>query len=75
MPDRTVSDSIFRLLWQVVEIYVFVVLVIKDRKVPKWNGGIELSVRAPELLDSGPDHPVWLLQNERDRTGVPSTST
>ena len=47
MPERTVYDSILRVLWQVVEIYVFVVLVIKDRKVPSWNGGNELAVRAP----------------------------
>jgi hypothetical protein len=44
MPERKDSgfESILRLLWHVVEVYVFVVLIVKDHKVPNWNASRQL---------------------------------
>ncbi|CAN5222433.1 hypothetical protein BH09ACT6_BH09ACT6_15840 [soil metagenome] len=77
MPERTVSvfDSILRLLWHGVEIYVFVVLIVKDHKIPSWTAGRQLPkhspVRAvnvrPELVEgerAGQGHSV---QSGRER--------
>ncbi|RFA21025.1 hypothetical protein [Subtercola boreus] len=38
--DIPLPDSILRALWRAVEVYVFVVLIVKDRRVPAWNGAI-----------------------------------
>ncbi|MCU1476993.1 MAG: hypothetical protein JWQ64_1686 [Subtercola sp.] len=49
MPERTVSifESILRVLWHVVEIYVFVVLIVKDHRIPNWNASKQFSRAAP----------------------------
>ncbi|RFA15590.1 hypothetical protein B7R22_06470 [Subtercola boreus] len=39
MPDRPlpIPDQLLRALWRVVELSVFMVLIVKDRRVPTWN--------------------------------------
>ncbi|TQL53996.1 hypothetical protein FB464_1522 [Subtercola boreus] len=39
MPERPlpIPDPVLFALWRVVEVSVFVVLIVKDRRVPAWN--------------------------------------
>nr|WP_147305841.1 hypothetical protein [Subtercola boreus] len=65
MPERPlpIPDPVLRVLWRLVEVFVFIVLIVKEHRIPAWNGpAVTRGQAAPNQVVSASSNPALLPQ-------------